>query len=617
MEERGDKGTKKQKLYGYDRSVYKVVILASVLIVFSMTLTGTLGYFFTENGVVDKLKQQDLGTIARSIAGQVDGRIERAKETAVVLADDPHIREWVEGGEKDAALQEYTVQKLRYLHKSFDYNSSFVVSGTTNHYWSESGAIIDTVSPSDPDDSWFFTTMKSGVKVDVDIDYNEVRQDTFAFINALMGDPARPTAVAGIGMSLKELSKEFQTYKYGKGSNVWLVDKDGEILLSDQLEHNGRNLSDQVPADVLELVRQSFGGAERIAEIKSRKGELTDLISYPLRSTDLRLLVLIKRSETVSFLDTIKHNTVIAIVISIISIVVMFYFISNRLANPYKRALELNRELEQAVSERTRELAVRNEAIMDSIGYAKRIQETMLPSPEQMNRLLAGVEVLWRPKDVVGGDFYWVRPYRDGVLAGIGDCTGHGVPGAFMTLLAVSKLDRIIERDRELSPGEILEELNRLLKATLAQEERNGATDDGLDLGLCYVTKEKLVYAGAGCPLFLYRDGGITIMEGEKKGIGYRRTPPDFRYGNRELEVESGDICCMATDGIFDQNGGDKGRTFGKSRFVEWLGAHGHAPLSEQGGLFLRELESFRGEADQRDDMTWMAFRPHLPPVEK
>jgi serine phosphatase RsbU (regulator of sigma subunit) len=598
------------RLYGYDRSVYKVVILASVLIVFSMLLTGTLGYYFTENGVVDKLKKQDLGTIARSIAGQLDGRIERAKETAVILADDPLIREWVEGGEKDTGLQDYAVQKLRYLHQGFDYSNSFLVSGTTNHYWSEAGTVIDTVSTSDPDDSWFFTTMKSGVKVTVDIDYNEVRQDTFAFINAIMGDPARPAAVAGIGMSLQELSREFQTYKYGDGSNVWLVNREGEVLLSDQLEHNGRNLGDQVPADVWKLVQESFGGEARVAEIKSREGELTDLISYPLRSTDLRLLVLIKRSETVSFLDTIKQNTIIAIVISIISVVVMFYFISNRLANPYKRALQLNQELEQAVAGRTRELAVRNEEIMDSIGYAKRIQETMLPSPEQMSRLLAGIEVLWKPKDVVGGDFYWVRPYKEGCLVGVGDCTGHGVPGAFMTLLAVSKLDRIIERDGELTPGGILEELNRMLKATLGQEERNGNTDDGLDLGLCYVSKEKLVYAGAGCPLFVHRNGEISTLDGDKKSIGYRRTSSDFCYRNQELEMTEGDVCYMATDGLFDQNGGAKDYSFGKSRFLEWLSCHGQASLAEQGALLRQELETFQGESAQRDDITWLAFRP-------
>lgn len=619
MQERRDKiGYYRQKekpLYGYDRSVYKVMILASVLMVFSMMLTGFFGYWFTQNGVVDKLKGQDLATIAKSVAEQVDGRLERAQETAMALSDDVLLRRWVAGGEKDPELTAYAAERLKYLHSSFDYSSSFIISGTTRQYWSESGRVIETVSAGDPDDSWFFRAMESKTKVFVDVDYNEVRKGTYAFINALMGSPDKPEGVAGVGLHLEELSKEFQTYKYGEGSDVWLVDRAGQVLLSDQAEQNGHNLADFVPGDVKGKVADSFGGPAAVMEIRNRSGHLTDLISYPLRSTDLRLLVLIERSETVAFLGTIKNNTVLAVVISVVCVVVMFYFISNRLANPYRRALELNRELEQAVSDRTRELAIRNEEMMDGISYAKRIQETLQPREDQLNGLLKEWAVIWKPKDMVGGDFYWIRPYRDGCLVGVGDCTGHGVPGAFMTMLSVSMLDRIIEQSRELTPGEIIGSLNAMLKTTLRQEERGGRTDDGLDLGLCHIGADGSVsFAGAGCSLFVRTEDGVSVLEGDKRSAGYTRTPMDFVFHTQTPPPEAGAVYHLATDGVFDQNGGAKGNSYGKSRFLEWLESNGLGPLSEQRDRLQQELDGFRGIAPQRDDMTWLAFRVKSKP---
>lgn len=616
MEERENIGPyrpKEKPLYGYDRSVYKVMILASVLMVFSMVLTGFFGYWFTENGVVDKLKKQDLSTIAKSVASQVDGRLERAQETAEAMSDDPLLRKWVAGGEKDPELTAYAVERLKYPRDSFDYNNSFIVSGSTRQYWSEDGKVIDTVSEADSDDSWFFSAMKSRNKLSVEVDYNEVRGDTFAFINALMGAPDKPEGVAGVGMDLRELSKEFQTYKYGTGSDVWLVDRSGKILLSDQAEQNGRNLSDYVPEEVRRMVADSYGNPAAVMEIRNQADHLTDLISYPLRSTDLRLLVLIERSETVSFLRTIKSNTILAILISIVSVVMMFYFISNRLANPYKRALELNRQLEQVISDRTRELASRNEEIMDGIGYAKRIQETILPSEEQMKSLLSEAAVIWKPKDVVGGDFYWVRPYRDGCLVAVGDCTGHGVPGAFMTVLSVSMLDRIIERHRNLTPGEIIALLNGMLKTTLRQEERGGRTDDGLDLGLCYFGADgRMLFAGAGCQLYVRSEAGVSVLEGERRSIGYTRTPMEYEFRDQELPPEQGAVYHLATDGLFDQNGGPKGNSYGRSRFTEWLELHGTGALEAQKEQLQQELEAYRGLALQRDDMTWLALRPRM-----
>jgi serine phosphatase RsbU (regulator of sigma subunit) len=334
------------------------------------------------------------------------------------------------------------------------------------------------------------------------------------------------------------------------------------------------------------------------------------LISDPIRSADLRLLVMIDRSETIAFLNNIKINTIAAILISIVSIVFFFFFVSRKLANPYKRALQLNMELEEKIAERTRELALRNEEMMDSIGYAKRIQESLLPNPESLDKLFREHFVIWTPKDQVGGDFFWVKRSSDGGMwAAVGDCTGHGVPGAFMTMLSVSMLDRILEQYPDATPAFVLERLNRMIKSTLHQEDADGLSDDGLDLGILFVQQEQMRFAGAKSHLFVRSADETHVYTGDRKSIGYRRTPSDYRFTESVIPRSEGDVFYMASDGFFDQSGGEKGFSFGKRRFLELLDRIGGLPLREQRDAVVSETKAYRGKESIRDDVTLLAFR--------
>jgi len=322
----------------------------------------------------------------------------------------------------------------------------------------------------------------------------------------------------------------------------------------------------------------------------------------------LRLLVAVERNETVSFLRTIKLNTILAVALLIIAIVFLFYYISRKLANPYKRAIAMNKELEEQVALRTRELTERNEEILDSIGYAKLLQQSLLPLDRQMAECLSAHFVIWRPRDVVGGDFYWVKQVGERILLAVGDCTGHGVPGAFMTLLAVSALNRIVETIDLEDPAAILSSLNRSLKHTLHQEDANGLTDDGLDMGMCVLDSDRLIFAGAACSLYKTIGDEIQEYKGDRKSIGYRKTPIDFSYSNHVTSVENA-CFYLTTDGLFDQNGGEKGYSFGKKRFSELIANWRNHPLSAQKNGFLQALSEYMGNEPQRDDITVVGFR--------
>ncbi|MCR8629800.1 SpoIIE family protein phosphatase [Paenibacillus radicis (ex Xue et al. 2023)] len=607
----------KLKSIRQDQGVFKVVIFASLVIIISILLVGSIVYFITAKEAVKKLKEKDLAFMVRSIASNVDGRIERAKETSSLLAQDPGINRWVRSEEKDEQAGKDAVERIQKLAKEFDYNNTFIVSAITKHYWGENGSIIGTLQESNPDDQWFFKTLAAKQQVNVQLDFNAQRQDTFVFVNVLMGDVNNPIAVAGVGMSLKSMSEEFTNYKYGKNSNLWMVDGTGKIHLSDKLEHDGQMLDAFLPSTVKTIV-MTAGQKEsksdfqpQILEYTNDKGELIDLISYPLESSaNWRIVYQIPRSETVGFLSTIKVNTAAAALMSIIAIIFIFYYVSTRLANPFKRALQLNEELESKVTERTRELWEQKEKLVDSIDYAKRIQEAILPPKERLNKLWNEHFLIWNPRDTVGGDFYWVKSFDSGYLVAVGDCTGHGVPGAFMTMVSVSILNQITNESNKENPAQILQRLNQLIKQTLQQEQGRSRTDDGLDLGLCYVSNEgNLIFAGAKSTLYVSDGQELKIFKGDRKSIGYNKTDNSYLFTNIVVEANKSASVYMISDGFIDQNGGPQNYSFGRQRFVQMLQEGMNMPLSEQEPYFRGMLEAYRNGEPQRDDITLLAFK--------
>ena len=159
----------------FDYGVIKVVIFAIVAIATAVLIMGGISYIIAEKAVVKIVQTKELVYAAQSIAAKIDGRIERAKETSLLLARDPAVIKWIEDGEKDEALGRIVKEKLTDMAAEYDYNTSFVVSTLTNHYWAEDG-MIDIVSPKDPDDSWFYEIIVAQNPLEIMIDYNEERK---------------------------------------------------------------------------------------------------------------------------------------------------------------------------------------------------------------------------------------------------------------------------------------------------------------------------------------------------------------------------------------------------------------------------------------------------------
>ena len=247
-----------------------------------------------------------------------------------------------------------------------------------------------------------------------------------------------------------------------------------------------------------------------------------------------------------------------------------------------------------------------------SIEYASRIQRSLLPQEAFLNEDLAEHFVLWEPRDVVGGDLYWYRRCTGGFIVALADCTGHGVPGAFMTLLATGALDRALRDSPSGDPGDLLARINRSIKYSLAQAEHGESeSDDGLEMGICRIDKDrtKLVFAGARFPLFVVENDEVEEIKSTRAGLGYRRIPEDQAYETVEIRLSGKKRFFMASDGLLDQVGGPKHRGFGKKRLKELLIAIQSRTMSEQRSAIIDTLRAYQGEELRRDDVSVMGFK--------
>ena len=248
------------------------------------------------------------------------------------------------------------------------------------------------------------------------------------------------------------------------------------------------------------------------------------------------------------------------------------------------------------------QLSVRNKYITDSINYAKRIQTAILPNDTRLSQLFPKNFQLYNPKDIVSGDFYWFGEVGDNKIIAVVDCTGHGVPGAFMSLIGNTLLNEIVYTKQITDPGAILQELD-LGIITELNKDANTETLDGMDLGLCIINREanSLQYAGANRPLFCFSGGNFKEIKGDRKSIGDNRK--EIIYQTTSFQLEDIESLYMFTDGYIDQNNSENEK-FGTKRFRELLQSIQPYSANQQKDRLAEELMKHRGSESQRDDIT-------------
>jgi CheY-like chemotaxis protein len=267
------------------------------------------------------------------------------------------------------------------------------------------------------------------------------------------------------------------------------------------------------------------------------------------------------------------------------------------------------------IEESYTQLEEKNNFILDSIRFASLIQQALLPKKEVIDSVIDDYFVIWEPKDIVGGDIYFFDKINDcESLLYIIDCTGHGVPGAIMTTLVKAIQRNImatITKEKEISPAGLLKMFNRDIKRALRQNQATTDSNAGFDGAIVHFnkTKNQIKYAGASVPLFFVRDDLVNRTKGDRHSIGYRNSDENFNFTDHEFNVAPGDLIYISTDGFLDQNGGDKGFSYGHKNFSTLLEKISQKPMSEQKTILLKTLKEYQGEHEKTDDITLFAVR--------
>ena len=383
--------------------------------------------------------------------------------------------------------------------------------------------------------------------------------------------------------------REFNIHLARSGAEGMEILKNNEVqlIITDQRmpEMTGIQFLESVIPDYPDCIRMiltGFSDVEAIIEAIN-KGRVYRYITKPWNKDELRLTI----NNAFENFELKKKNK-----------------------NLIEELKETNEQLEQKVIDRTQKIEAQKNEITDSIRYAKRIQNALYPPCELISDSLNDFFILNKPRDIVSGDFYWMAEKEDKVVVAVSDCTGHGVPGAFMSMLGIAYLNEIVNKTVTLRANEILNQLRGNVIRSLHQTGKNDEAREGMEMALCIIDfgQAKVQYSGAFNPLYLIRNKELIVFKGDTMPIGIY-SDEEESFTNQKIELQKGDALYMFSDGYVDQIVGPRRRTFRSKYFKELLLSNSEKKMVDQYKILEQTIEDWRGDLEQIDDILVMGLR--------
>jgi len=463
--------------------------------------------------------------------------------------------------------------------------------------------------------------------------------------------------VLAADISLKDVTDTVRNFSFGQKSYAFLLDTDGNIISHPNknflASKSGlKNIGSVTGVEYSELIKavttKNSDIASQSLRVKDYDGMNRNVVLSKIASSGWLLGIATDATEYSKPLSTLLYGFAAAMLVSLlVGIGIMLQLVRGMthpisllhtavksfsasdmnarvdlrsedeigdLATSFNQMADTIQEnrlsLEQKVAERTQELQEKNDNIMESIDYAERLQRAILPPlPHRLGISADKCFVIWKPKDVVGGDMYWCRGDERFVLVAVVDCTGHGVPGALMTMTMGSILDGLPRELEGVKPSDLLYKIHNRLKETLCQEHKDSLANDGADMALCLIDKmdRKFMFAGAKLSLFLEKDGKITEYKGVKHSVGYSLRK-DVIYEDRLIEWADGSVVYLTTDGLLDQHSEEGKWGIGRSGFVSMLEEIAGKTFAEKEKFVELHIAERVKRVEQRDDITVVGF---------
>jgi serine phosphatase RsbU (regulator of sigma subunit) len=355
-------------------------------------------------------------------------------------------------------------------------------------------------------------------------------------------------------------------------------------------------------------LKDSMYQKEKLARITSLEKKL----DVEKKEKELAANQLKMDSQQIEILKQKNQNNILFGVLSLVFVALVLIFKSFK--DKQKANLIITKQKAEVENQRN-QLEEKNHEILDSINYAKRIQQAVFKSDEIVNEFLPPHFIIFKPKDIVSGDFYWSFVKNNSIYVAVADCTGHGVPGAFMSMLGMAFLNDILNDFGEIPPAEVLDKLRMRIINELNQTGKEGENKDGMDISLCKLTNTKslssegfieLQWAGANNPLWIVRanDEGVNELvevKPDKQPIGHYESMRAFN--NHQIKLQKGDGIYLFSDGYADQFGGDKGKKLKYKPFKELILSNYHLDMSLQKKNLIVSFDQWKGNFEQIDDI--------------
>ncbi|MFI4911800.1 MAG: SpoIIE family protein phosphatase [Sedimentisphaeraceae bacterium JB056] len=591
------------------------------------------------------------------------------------LANDPGLIEWMLN-EDDKQLQNSIEKELQSYNRFLKSGTNFIaILKTGSYYINGVKDSENTLSPDDPYSKWFYDAIEGNRSHYINVDYNLQLDEVRVWFNVIVRDNhGSPIGMAGSGMDLGNFLRDL-IEDHEPGVETIIINSTGQLqAYKDRslIEHNARVRKDIDKKTIYDLL-DSKQDKDTIREAVLKVSDSAKLEQFKLNIGGKKIiatissipelgwynLVLVDGSLVMGLTDFMPIG--IIFLISLLAVMFCVLLILNKLVlrplgrltdaaglvaeGAYETSLppaksneigrlsdsfnimtakikNYTRNLEQMVEKRTealnsanKELIESQKRITDSIQYAKLIQSSILPPEKELDDSLKDYFTIFQPLDIVGGDFYFFQKTDEGFFVAVVDCTGHGVPGAFMTMMTAALLSRVIETMPHSEPSAMLEKLHYLVQETLRSENDFSHLENGLDIALCKVNlrEKNLKFSGAGLGLITIESNNIEEISGDKLHLGFSNSRKEYKFTNHSLELNGKKRYYMLTDGVLDLPGGKKGFGLGRRKLKNMIIENQKVPMNEQKERFIELLDNYRGNYLQRDDVTMIGFEIKVP----